>query len=56
MPVNCGAIAETLHESELFGQKKGAFADAAADRAEFFEEAIRGTIFIDEIGEAMPSI
>jgi len=51
VPVNCGGIPENLLESELFGYKKGAFTGADSDRKGLFEEADRGTIFLDEIGE-----
>lgn len=49
--VNCGAIPETLLESELFGAEKGAYTGADERRKGFFESADRGTIFLDEIGE-----
>jgi transcriptional regulator with GAF, ATPase, and Fis domain len=49
--VNCGAIPESLIESELFGHKRGAFTGAATDRKGKFESAHKGTIFLDEIGE-----
>lgn len=49
--VNCGAIPETLLESELFGHIKGAYTSADTNRKGFFETANLGTIFLDEIGE-----
>jgi len=50
IPVDLGAITESLFESELFGYKKGAFTDAKEDRAGRFEVASKGTIFLDELG------
>ena len=50
--VNCGAIPEGIIESELFGHKKGSFTGATDDRKGYFEQANKGTIFLDEIGEA----
>jgi DNA-binding NtrC family response regulator len=55
VPVNCGAIPETLLESELFGYQRGAFSGAFRDRPGRFTLADGGTIFLDEIGEMSPS-
>jgi len=54
--VDLGAITESLFESELFGYKKGAFTDAREDRPGRFEVANKGTIFLDEIGNLLPSL
>ncbi|MCB0390611.1 MAG: sigma-54-dependent Fis family transcriptional regulator [Bdellovibrionales bacterium] len=56
VPVNCGAIPESLMESEMFGHKKGSFTGAVADKAGMFEVADGGTLFLDEIGELPMSI
>ncbi|MBI4682172.1 MAG: PEP-CTERM-box response regulator transcription factor [Nitrospirae bacterium] len=56
IPINCGAIPETLLESELFGYEKGAFTNAYAQQKGKFEYADRGTLFLDEIGEMSPNL
>ncbi|WP_022668014.1 sigma-54-dependent transcriptional regulator [Desulfospira joergensenii] len=56
VPVNCPTIPEHILESELFGYKKGAFTNAAGDKQGLFQEADKGTIFLDEIGDIGPSI
>ena len=53
--INCGALAESLLESELFGHERGAFTGAVASRKGFFEVADGGTLFLDEISETTPA-
>jgi len=54
IPINCGAIPETLLESELFGHEKGSFTGASTQRRGKLEYASGGTLFLDEIGELAP--
>jgi two-component system response regulator PilR (NtrC family) len=56
LSVNCAAIPRDLMESQLFGHKKGSFTGALQDKRGLFQEAHRGTIFLDEIGELSPPI
>ncbi|MCM2321636.1 MAG: sigma-54 dependent transcriptional regulator [Oligoflexia bacterium] len=51
IPVNCGAIPETLIESEMFGHKRGSFTGAISEKMGLFEAAHGGTLFLDEVGE-----
>lgn len=54
--LNCGAIAESLQESELFGHEKGAFTGAVGQSRGRFEQAHGGTLFLDEVGELSPAV
>jgi two-component system response regulator AtoC len=56
IPVNCGALPDTLLESEMFGYERGAFTGAVGTKAGLFEAANGGTLFLDEIGELGPAL
>ena len=56
VPINCGALTETLLESELFGHARGSFTGAHADTKGIFQVAHTGTVFLDEIGEMSPAL
>jgi len=56
VPINCGALTETLLESELFGHIKGSFTGAISDAKGVFQTAHTGTVFLDEVGEMSPAL
>lgn len=56
VPINCGALTETLLESELFGHVKGSFTGAIIDAKGVFQTAHTGTVFLDEVGEMSPAL
>src|SRR6185369_5107066 len=55
LSINCGALPESLLESELFGHTKGSFTGAVKDKSGLFTAAAKGTFFLDEIGETTPA-
>jgi DNA-binding NtrC family response regulator len=55
VPVNCGAIAESLQDSELFGHERGAYTGAGSRRLGIFEQAQGGTVLLDEVADLVPS-
>lgn len=56
VPINCGALPESMLESELFGYERGAFTGAASRKPGLFEVADEGTLFLDEVGELPPAL
>ncbi len=56
VPVNCGAVPESLFEREFFGHRKGAFTGAVKDTQGYFDAAHQGTLFLDEVGELSPAM
>jgi PAS domain S-box-containing protein len=56
LAINCGALPDTLIESELFGYRAGAFTDAKSDKPGLFAQARGGTLFLDEIGDISPAM
>ncbi len=54
--INCGAVSDSLQESEFFGHEKGSFTGALSSRAGYFEAANGGTLFLDEVGELSPRL